>query len=265
MLAIVHRAFAHPPQELQSPADTSTAGGGVRKVPKTPDEILRAFHAAHPGAGCFSASFARGAALAYVPAADPHVPQGRRLFCAVGDVYCLFHGALDNLGALARQYGLGGRKCNEAALVIEAYRTLRDRGPVPADRAIRDLEGVFAFTVYDAATGAVFAALSSDSAIPMYWGIAADGSAVISDELNIVKTGCGKSFAPFPPGCMFHSEGGLRSFEHPTNMMRAVPRVDSEGAMCGAAFCVDPCARLPPRVPRVGSAADWAGAWGVTD
>jgi len=41
---------------------------------------------------------------------------------------------------------------------------------------------------------------SSDGAIPLFWGIAADGSVVISDEKEVIKGGCGKSFAPFPAG-----------------------------------------------------------------
>ena len=34
----------------------------------------------------------------------------------------------------------------------------------------------------------------------MYWGIAADGSVVISEELELIKSSCAKSFAPFPNG-----------------------------------------------------------------
>lgn len=43
--------------------------------------------------------------------------------------------------------------------MIEAYRTLRDRGPYPADQVVKDLEGSFAFVVYDSKGGNVFAAL----------------------------------------------------------------------------------------------------------
>lgn len=43
--------------------------------------------------------------------------------------------------------------------VIEAYRTLRDRGPYPADQVVKDLDGSFAFVVYDSKGGNVFAAL----------------------------------------------------------------------------------------------------------
>lgn len=43
--------------------------------------------------------------------------------------------------------------------LIEAYRTLRDRGPYPADQVLKELDGSFAFVVYDSRAGAVFAAL----------------------------------------------------------------------------------------------------------
>ncbi|RWW90085.1 hypothetical protein BHE74_00000767 [Ensete ventricosum] len=188
----------------------------------------------------------------------------------------MFVGSISNLSSLVREYGLCGKTSNEALLVIEAYRTLRDRGPYPADKVVKDLAGSFAFVVYDNKTGAVFAALSADGGVPLHWGIAADGSVVICDDVEIMKGSCAKSYAPFPTGmrnllwprvrqvtatqmtttkwcfgsgCMFHSEGGLRSFEHPMNRMKAMPRVDSEGAMCGASFMVDASSEIAA-IPR---------------
>ncbi|BBH01822.1 Aluminium induced protein with YGL and LRDR motifs [Prunus dulcis] len=69
-------------------------------------------------------------------------------------------------------------------------------GPYPADQVVKDLDGSFAFVVYDSKGGNVFAALGSDGGVQLYWGIAADGSVVISDELEVIKEGCAKSFAP---------------------------------------------------------------------
>jgi Aluminium induced protein len=73
----------------------------------------------------------------------------------------MFIGRLDNLSSLIRQYGLSGKSTNEAMLVIEAYRTLRDRGPYPADQVVKDLSGSYAFVVFDISPNdpSVFAAL----------------------------------------------------------------------------------------------------------
>lgn len=255
MLAIFQKQVAHAPQELHSPR------AAAQKPSKNPDEILRDFHSAHPSAA-FSVSFAGGAALACVSSS----PQ--RMFCGLDGIYCVFTGHLDNLSSLARQYGISGRTTNEALLVTEAYRTLRDRGPYPADQVLKDLSGSFAFVLFDTkpaattgAAGAVFAAQSTDGGVPLHWGVARDGSVVICDDRDAAKAGCGRSYAPFPAGCMFHSEGGLKSFEHPMNRLMAMPRVDSEGMMCGANFKVDAFAKVGASMPRVGSNANWAAAW----
>jgi len=245
MLAIFHKAFAHPPEELNSPAS---------KKGKLPEETLNDFLAAYP-TNTFSMTFGNAAVLAYVRPENAFSPR-QRLFCGFDDIYCLFLGSLNNLCSLIRQYGLS-KGSNEAMFVIEAYRTLRDRGPYPADQVVKDLDGSFAFVVYDSKDGTVFAALGSDGGLKLYWGIAADGSVVISDDLEVIKAGCAKSYAPFPTGCMFHSEGGLMNFEHPMNKMKAMPRIDSEGVMCGANFKVDKYTRVNS-IPRRGSEANWS-------
>lgn len=82
------------------------------------------------------------------------------LFCGMEDIYCLYMGSLNNLCDLNKQYGLS--KCgNEAMFVIEAYRTLRDRSPIPAHQVLKELDGSFGFVIYDHKYGTVFAALVS--------------------------------------------------------------------------------------------------------
>uniref|UniRef100_A0A2P2NFL0 Stem-specific protein TSJT1-like n=1 Tax=Rhizophora mucronata TaxID=61149 RepID=A0A2P2NFL0_RHIMU len=248
MLATFQKAFAHPPEELNSPASQD---GSPR--PLLPVETLNDLLSRHPH-DTFSMSFGDAAVLAYVRPDNPFSPQ-QRLFCGFDDIYCLFVGRLNNLCTLNRQYGLT-MGTSEAMFLIEAYRTLRDRGPYPADQVVKDLDGSFAFVIFDNRAGSVFVALGSDGTVKLFWGIAADGSMVISDDLQVIKAGCARSYAPFPTGFMFHSEGGLMSFEHPMNKIRAMPRVDSEGVPCGAYFKVDIYARINS-LPRRGSAANW--------
>lgn len=66
-------------------------------------------------------------------------------------------------------------------------------------------------------------------------------------------------FLLFYKGCFFTSSGGLRSYEHPLNEVKPVPRVDSSGQVCGVTFAVDEeSKRETVGMPRVGSAANWS-------
>ncbi|KAK6133389.1 hypothetical protein DH2020_032853 [Rehmannia glutinosa] len=252
MLAVFKNGVVNPPNELRSPTSKQTFAR-----PKSPEEMLKDFLASNPING-FSLGFADKGFLAYAPPQSSVMSQ-QRLFCGVNDVYCIFLGSLNNLCTLNKQYGLS-KGVNEAMFVIEAYCTLRDRGPIPAHQVLKDLEGSFGFVIYDNKAGIVFAASGTDKAVNLFWGVAADNSVMISDNVDIIKASCGKSFAPFPAGCMYHSERGLMSFEHPMNKMKAMPRVDSEGAICGAYFAVDAYSKVNS-MPRVGSEANWA-TWG---
>lgn len=83
-----------------------------------------------------------------------------RLFAVVDDIFCLFQGHIENVAVLKQQYGLS-KTANEAIIVIEAYRTLRDRGPYPADQVVRDIQGKFAFMLYDKTSNSTFIAAVS--------------------------------------------------------------------------------------------------------
>ena len=65
MLAIFHKAFANPPEELNSPASYKGS-----KKPKVPEETLRDFLSLHPNNTC-SMSFGDAAVLAYVRPDQP--------------------------------------------------------------------------------------------------------------------------------------------------------------------------------------------------
>lgn len=160
-----------------------------------------------------------------------------RSFAVKDEIYCLFEGALDNLGSLRQQYGLA-KSANEVILVIEAYKALRDRAPYPPNHVVGHLSGSFAFIVFDKSTSTLFVASDQFGKVPLYWGITADGYVAFADNIDLLKGACGKSLASFPQGCFFSTTiGELRSFENPKNKITAVPAKEEE--IWGATFKVE--------------------------
>ncbi|XP_037438550.1 stem-specific protein TSJT1-like [Triticum dicoccoides] len=247
MLAVFDRAVAPSPEGLRQPGDS---GHGA-------DGLAARFRESRPGA--VTVDFGGGGAMAYSPhGQSPFLP---RLFGVVDDIFCLLQGAIENMAVLKQQYGLS-KSATELNLVIEAYRTLRDRGPYPADQVVRDFNGKFAFVLYDRSTSSVFMAADADGGVPFYWGVDSEGHLVVSDDDEVVKNACGKSFATFPKGFFFTTSGGLQSYEHPLNEVKPVPRVDSKGEVCGTTYAVDEQAKKDTAgIPRVGSAADWSSQY----
>ncbi|KAI3469627.1 hypothetical protein Pfo_026290 [Paulownia fortunei] len=248
MLAVLHKSMAKSPEALlQSPQTESVS---VLK-----DGFL-ATHFSSVHAGSVIINLASSGFIAYT--SERQNPLLPRLFAVVDDIFCLFEGHIENVAHLKQQYGLN-KSANEVIIVIEAYRTLRDRGPYPADQVVRDIQGKFAFILFDSTSKATFIASDADGSVPFFWGTDAEGNLVVSNDSEFVKQGCGKSFAPFPKGCFFTSSGGLRSYEHPINELKAVPRVDSSGEVCGLTFKVDAESRKGKTgMPRVGSDANWS-------
>ncbi|KAI5081236.1 hypothetical protein GOP47_0004419 [Adiantum capillus-veneris] len=249
MLAIFGSAVANGPQELCSPCSTQA----VEDNRKSGSQILDAFVKEVPNA--IQMTLGNVGGMAYT-----HHKQALlrpRSFAAIDGIFCMFQGNLENLTALRQEYGLA-KNVNEVLLIIQAYKTLRDRGPFPADKVVAALVGHFVFVLYDTSNRVVFVAQDCECKIPFYWGTAADKSLAFSDTPEVLKAGCGKSFAPFPAGCYFSSNVGLKSYEHPLQKLKPVPRVDSQGQALGAAFKVDMSHKDKDVMHRVGSEANWA-------
>ncbi|KAJ8620687.1 hypothetical protein MRB53_029216 [Persea americana] len=160
-----------------------------------------------------------------------------RSFAVKDEIFCLFEGALDNLGSLRQQYGLS-KTVNEVVLVIEAYKALRDRAPYPPNHVVGHLNGNFAFVVFDKTTSTLFVASDQQGKVPFFWGITADGYVAFADDADLLKGSCGKSLASFPQGCFYSTAlGELKCYENPKNKVTAIPA--SEEEICGATFMVE--------------------------
>lgn len=228
MLAVVHKSVAKAPAELVAPE----SGSPDRRC--NGEAILSAYKNIYPDAMAMHFDGDSFMALSH----SKQALTRPRTFSAVDDVYCMFVGMLENLPQLRQTYGLS-KMINEVQMITEMYRVLRDRGPYSADQVIKDLNGAFAFVLYDNKTKTLLVAGDPHGKVQFYWGIAGDGTVAFSDDAKLLKQGCGKSFAPFPHGCYFSSAGGLSSFSHPKGTLKPVPRVDSQGQMCGSMFKVD--------------------------
>jgi asparagine synthase (glutamine-hydrolysing) len=72
-------------------------------------------------------------------------------------------------------------------------------------QCINDLEGMFAFVVFDSRDNSFFAARDHMGIIPLYIGWRADGGVCFSSELKAIKDDCIR-FQIFPPGQIYDSK-----------------------------------------------------------
>ncbi|XP_040996093.1 stem-specific protein TSJT1-like isoform X1 [Juglans microcarpa x Juglans regia] len=241
MLGVFSSSIVSPPEEL-------VAAGCRTPSPKiTSAALLNRF--IETNASAVSIHAGDEVQLAYTHHKEsPLLP---RSFAVKDEIFCLFEGALDNLGSLKQQYGLA-KSANEVVLVIEAYKALRDRAPYPPNHVVGHLSGSFAFVVFDKSTSALFVASDQYGKVPLYWGITADGYVAFADNAELLQGACGKSLASFPQGCFFSTTvGELRSYENPKNKITAVPATDEE--IWGATFKVCPPAKESDgvQIPRI--------------
>lgn len=121
------------------------------------------------------------------------------------------------------------------------------------------LDGSFAVILFDRVRRNLLVARDRMGAQGLYWGCGKDGALMIAD--NVVNLSeCIPTATLFPPGCVYansgHSyfefpgnsgwtcssgeswPGRLQSFARPGRPVRAVPRVNSRGQLCGAVYKV---------------------------
>ncbi|KAI6683539.1 hypothetical protein NL676_029452, partial [Syzygium grande] len=95
-----------------------------------------------------------------------------------------------------------------------------------------------------------------DGSVLFFWGSDYEGNLVLSDDAEVVKKGCGKSFAPFPQelqenvtllgnnileDLQEHASllalEVLRRYDHPLDKVKPVPRVDNMAKWTSLVLC----------------------------
>ncbi|VFQ58895.1 unnamed protein product [Cuscuta campestris] len=249
MLAVFERCIAKPPPELGRPL-----AAGLRPACRSRQEIAANFRSRRPDTTLYN--LANGNFLGLTHGGEN--PLYPRSIVVMEDIFCIFSGVLDNTCDLRRYYGLS-RQATEASIMVEAYKVLRDRAPYPPDQVIKGLDGKFAFILFDSKASTLFLARDREGSVPLHWGVATDESLMCSDEAEFVNAACGQCYTPFPPGCIFMSESGLTSFDHPMHKVKGTVREAEGGGIDAVIFQVDFYTRLHS-IPRRGSASNWADA-----
>ena len=116
------------------------------------------------------------------PAADQPLAN------AAGDVWTVFNGEIYNhreLRAWLEAYGHRFRTSTDTEVLVNLYRQLD--GDV--DAMARRLRGMFAFAVFDAATGRVVAARDRLGIKPFVWTKTANGFAFCSEQRALARAG----------------------------------------------------------------------------
>ncbi|GFP98289.1 stem-specific protein tsjt1 [Phtheirospermum japonicum] len=187
MLAVFEKSISKTPIELSLP--------GVRtgRFNRSPEEIAELFGSWKSDSTFYHVSNCNFLALSHI---DEYYP---RSIVVMDDIYCIFSGALDNSSELRQLYGLS-KKAAEATIIVEAYKMLCDRAPYPPGQVIADLQGSFAFILFDRRDSVLFLASDRDAHVRLYWGTATDGSLVCADDQNVISTCCGNAYTTFPRG-----------------------------------------------------------------
>eukprot|EP00898_Chlorokybus_atmophyticus_P008012 jgi/Chlat1/8211/Chrsp76S07644 len=249
MLAVFANAVAPPPQELQDAFQsnaTPSAGGSTLEYLEKLRKPVDAFPS--PTA---TVLFGQNGGLAYQAAASERISFG-----ADQGIFILFRGELTNAGDIREAYGYRrSESISDHVLIIEMYKTLKDRAPFPTDHCLRQLHGSFAFALYDASTNVVFAARDAKGCASLHWGVGADGAMILASD-DAAAGLCGTLTAPFPRGCFYVSNHGIRSFEHPNKMLKASARIDQNGKKVLGEYEVDMSRSYSFEPHRIGSSAD---------
>lgn len=124
-------------------------------------------------------------------------PDGKHILCVNGEIY--------NHKDIRRRTDYQFKTGSDCESILALYQ---DKGI----DFLEDLNGIFAFALYDEANDTFLIARDPIGVIPLYIGHDADGTLYVASELKALEGFCDE-YQPFPPGSYYYSvEGEIKTY-----------------------------------------------------
>ena len=145
---------------------------------------------------------------------------GQPLFSSDGKQVLAVNGEIYNHQDIRRRHaGLYDFQTgSDCEVILALYREWRDSAnnqqPAPITQMLEQLNGIFAFVLYDEETGEFLIARDPIGVIPLYIGYDSDGTVYVASELKALEGQC-ERYEPFLPGHYLWSEElGVKRYYH---------------------------------------------------
>ena len=107
---------------------------------------------------------------------------------------------------------------SDCEVILALYRELREKGEVEsgtfASALLEQLNGIFAFVLYDEERDEFLIARDPIGVIPLYIGYDSDGTVYVASEIKALEGQC-ERYEPFLPGHYYHSaDPGMKRYYH---------------------------------------------------
>ena len=107
---------------------------------------------------------------------------------------------------------------SDCEVILALYRELREKGKVNSEKLasalLEQLNGIYAFVLYDEERDEFLIARDPIGVIPLYIGYDSDGSVYVASELKALEGQC-ERYEPFLPGHYYHSaDPGMKRYYH---------------------------------------------------
>ena len=146
-------------------------------------------------------------------------PDGKQILAVNGEIY----NHRDIRKRYSGQYPF--QTGSDCEVILALYR---DKGI----RFLEDLNGIFAFALYDEANGEFLIARDPIGVIPLYIGYDSDGKVYCASELKALEGFC-ERYEPFLPGHYYWSREGIMKRWYRRKWMDEVPHTEAGDSLSG--------------------------------